>query len=60
LDSGQEVASALGIGAETRFGGCSLVHFGPRGEMHYVLRLKLPYSALEQFRIENIDIAPEC
>lgn len=34
LNGVEEVARALRISAKTCHGGCFLVHFGPRGDMH--------------------------
>jgi hypothetical protein len=59
LDSGEEIAGALGIGAKARLGGGFLVHLGARGEMHHLVRGKTGRGLPQQIRLEDISFLPE-
>jgi hypothetical protein len=59
LDGREEIARALGVGAEAGFGGCFFVHLGPGSEMHNLVRGKSDHGLPQQIGIQNIDLAPE-
>ena len=59
LDGREEIARALGVGAEAGLGGRFFVHLGPGSEVHDLVRDKFGHGLPQQVGIQNIDLAPE-
>ena len=58
MDGREEIARALGVGAEPGLGGRFFVHLGPGSEVHDLVRGKFGHGLPQQVGIQDIDLAP--